>query len=88
MFFTKVGYVIAWLAIGLGLFGFILGFWLANIGDAALTLRYLGGKTTGRSIDQGLYTFLFGVCLGVLCEISKHIAAKADSAKREGNHTC
>lgn len=81
MFFTKVGYVIAWLAISLGLLGFILGFWLANIEDATLTLRYLGGKTTGRSIDQGLFTFLFGVCLGVLCEISKNVAARLSSPK-------
>lgn len=78
MFFTRVGYVVAWLAFVAGAFSIIMGIGLAINDDAALTARYLGRKNTGQSIDRGTYTLIFGIALGVLCEIGKHIAARPD----------
>lgn len=75
MFFTKVAAVVAWLAFVLGALRALMAFALAYGGDQAAAAMYLGRKTTGQAIDQGIYTMLFGVALGVAVEISRVLHA-------------
>ena len=37
----------------------------------AARMAYIGRKTTGEAIDQGLFTFLFAVTLGTLVAIAR-----------------
>lgn len=78
MFFTKAGVVIAWLAcIGGGLravMGFAVAFW----GNDAMAVEFFGSRTTGQVIDRGLYTMVFGICLGILTEISRSVAKASE----------
>lgn len=81
MFFTRVGSVLAKLVFGLGVFAVILAIGLMLIGEDVLTRRYLGSKTIGQSLDQGMYMMLVGIALGILSEISKNVAARLSSPK-------
>ncbi len=74
MFFTKAGRVVAWLAIILGGMRIALALVVLQSGDPSLVPRYLGSGTTGQAIDQGLYTLLFGIVVGVLTDISRSVA--------------
>ena len=72
MTFTSWGRLVAILAVLLG---------LLRIGTAVVVLMsddpqtaarsLLGSSTTGAAIDQALYVIIFGICLGVLTDISR-----------------
>lgn len=77
MIFTKVGRVIAWLAVAFGGLRIALGFGLAG-GSAEAAQRYLGSATTGEAIDQGLMLVVFGIAIGILTDISRSVMAKSE----------
>ena len=86
MFFTRLGKIVAILALTLG---------AIRIGTAVLILfsddpvgaapHYLGSRSTGDAIDQGLYTVAFGILIGMLAEISKALATILSLWKRHAS---
>lgn len=74
MFFTYAGRVIAWLAILLGAVRIALAVFVIQTGDPDLVPRYLGGGTTGQSINLGIYYVVFGIVVGLLTDISRSLA--------------
>ena len=81
MFFTRLATVAAWIALVAGMFDFGLG-WVVDLNrtnpnfDAA---RYLGSRTSGEAIDQGVLAITIGIVLGVLVEIHRSIRRKASA---------
>lgn len=75
MFFPKLARIVAGLALVFGLFRVLVGFYVANIepleAREAARVRYIGSKSTGQAIDQGVYTILFAVTLGTLASIAR-----------------
>ncbi len=80
MFFVRIGSVLAWLGLALGVFflgmGFWLGFSLPTDDPEAMTQaqafydrRY--GATTGEMVQRGFYLFLGSVILGILSQIAR-----------------
>lgn len=79
-FYIKAGRVIAGIALVLGILRVLLGFAVATgVVVEPVPGYYLGTKTSGKAIDQGIYMILFGVVLGVLSEIGKSLAKKNKS---------
>lgn len=74
MFFTRAGRVIAWLAVIMGGTRIAMALFVAQSGDPSLIPRYLGGGTTGDSINLGIYELTFGIVVGVLTDISRSVA--------------
>ncbi|MDH2327510.1 hypothetical protein QCN27_11600 [Cereibacter sp. SYSU M97828] len=82
MFFSKVGRIIAWGAVILGVIqlsmGFIVGFMLAGsehpAAVVAATRRYLGGTPSGQTINEAIFFIVIGVSIGILTEISRAIS--------------
>ncbi|UDL88115.1 hypothetical protein LGH82_23565 [Mesorhizobium sp. PAMC28654] len=79
MFFTKLALVIAWLLVILGGLQVALAFSI----DPTMAPRYFGSRTLGQAIDRGVLCFLIGIAGGVVAEISKSVAAKAEVKKQE-----
>lgn len=74
MFFTRLGGIAAWLAFVGGALRVASGLLVAQSENyEAIARRYLGSKTPGEAIDQGLMVLIFGICLGVLVEISRSL---------------
>ena len=75
MFFTKLGRIIAALAFALGLLEIAIG-----VGVATGVIvepepgRYLGGRTSGESIDGGFYRVIFAIIVGIITDISRSVA--------------
>jgi len=74
MIFTKLGRIVAYLALLTGIVHVAGGLmiaagWLAPK-EAALAIFFPGKSTTGAVIDRGLYAVLFSIALGILTEIS------------------
>jgi len=63
MILTRIGQVVAWLAFVFGLVSTALGF-IAVFGSVPTEV------ITGKLIDNGIISLLFGLCLGVLTDIS------------------
>ncbi|MBN15511.1 MAG: hypothetical protein CMJ15_09885 [Pelagibacterium sp.] len=77
MFFTKLGIIVARLALFLGAFRVATGLFFAFNRDATdFAARYLGSKTSGQAIDQGLLMIAFAIVLGILAEISRQVNQK------------
>lgn len=79
MFFTRVGIVVSWLGLVLGVAHFALGWFIFfNLDtpgfDAA---RYLGSSNPGRMTNQGLMVIVIALALGILAEISRSVRGKA-----------
>jgi hypothetical protein len=73
--FTKLARILATLALALGVMRLGIGVYVASIEpkearDAA-TASYIGRKTSGEAIDQGIYVILFAVGLGAITEIGR-----------------
>lgn len=83
MFFTKLGRVIAWLLVIVGSFRAVLAFAIAFTTGQNTSPMYLGSKTTGEVIDAGILYVLIGVVVGMVAEISRSVAAKAEVKKQE-----
>ena len=75
MFYTTLGRIAASLALALGLLRFAWGLAIAT-GTIVEPEpgRYLGTRTSGEVIDQGIYVVLFAIILGVITEISRSVA--------------
>ena len=76
MMFTRLGTIIAYIGLGLGILRVAMGFFIAAMFDdaasyAAASRRYLGSASTGEAIDSGVFYIVVSIALGVLCEISK-----------------
>lgn len=76
MIFTRLGTIIAYVGLGLGILRVAMGFFIATVfNDAdsyvAASKRYLGSASTGEAIDSGVFYIVVSVALGVVCEISK-----------------
>jgi hypothetical protein len=41
--------------------------------------RYLGSKTSGQAIDQGIYRIIAGIVIGAIAEIGNAIIKKSES---------
>lgn len=75
MFFTRIGTLIAWLALLLGAARVGVAVFIATQSQnaaeaAAFTARYFGSKTTGEVIDQSALVMALAVALGILAEMS------------------
>jgi hypothetical protein len=72
-----LGSIVSWLAVVLGAMRMAMGYFIASQNEAetrvAMAARYLGSKTSGEAIDQGLFVFIFGVTLGVLVQIARGV---------------
>ena len=84
MFFVWTGRVIAHLMFRLGLLRVGMGFLVASgtadmESNQAAARRYLAAATSGEAINEGMMYIVFGVSLGVLCQI----AAKGSNADRQ-----
>jgi hypothetical protein len=68
MLFTRLGYVVAVIALVLGTINFTMGMLIATgvIGpyEAALANFYPTKSTSGEVINMGMYLALFGIALG------------------------
>lgn len=74
MVFTKLGRILAVLAIAFGVLRIVMAIAVLSSEDPGSAARYLGSKTTGQAIDQGIYTIVFGILVGVLTDISRSVA--------------
>lgn len=75
MGFTKTARIIAWCVTILGILRVAMGVLVINSEPSTVAAaRFLGSKTTGEAIDQGLYWFACGILIGVLTEISYSVA--------------
>lgn len=74
MFFARLAHIIAVLALVFGLARIGIGFYVASIepaeARAAATARYIGSKTSGEAIDQGIYVIILAAALGTLAGIA------------------
>ncbi|WP_333815807.1 hypothetical protein [Tabrizicola sp.] len=78
----KLGGIVAWLALIMGVLRAAIGSFVASIDDpasrAAAASRYLGSATSGEAIDQGIKVFLFGLVLGILVKIARSLSEKKE----------
>lgn len=77
MSFTKIGRIVAFGAITLGLLRILTAI-IALLSDdpATATRSLLGSHKTGFYFDQGTYSVLFGIALGILTDISRSLSSK------------
>jgi len=74
MFFTKIGAIIAKLAMFFGLIRLAVGIVLIFDDDPTIELRrYFNASTTGEVIDEALKVIVFAVILGIAVEISRAV---------------
>ena len=74
MFFAKIAKAIATLALIFGLWRVGIGVYVASIEpfaarDAARA-RYIGSKSSGQAIDQGIYMIAFAAALGTMASMA------------------
>lgn len=78
----KLGNIVAWLALIMGVLRAAIGLFVASIDDpasrAAAASRYLGSATSGEAIDQGIKVFLFGLVLGILVKIGRSLSERKE----------
>ncbi len=76
MVFTRLGRIVAFLALIAGFFRVATGVLIAagamGPQQAALA-RIFGSTTTGAVIDGGIYAIIFAIALGILTEISQSV---------------
>jgi len=71
--FIKLGQILAYGAIIIGLFRAISAIVLVSSGNSPTPIsRYLGSGTSGEIIDESLYMALCGVLIGILTVIAKN----------------
>lgn len=72
MLFTRLGAVVAWLALSLAAFRSGLAIYGIQSAEAALLAsRYLGTQQFGSVLDQAAVVAAFAIALGILAEISR-----------------
>jgi len=86
MFFTRLGTLIAYIGLVMGILRAAMGINILLMFDditsyTAATKRYLGSTSPGEAIDKGAVCILVSVALGILCEISK--SRKVDASNQD-----
>jgi len=80
MMFTRLGHIVAFLALLIGIFqvagGLMISTGWLTPEQVALTRYFTGKSSTGAVIDRGIYLALFGIALGILTEISYALRAQ------------
>ena len=80
MFFVRVGSLLAWLGLVLGVLQLIAGIWLGSnlpiddpnaIAQAQEFYDRRYGATTGEMVTRGIYLILGSVVLGIISEIAR-----------------
>ncbi len=74
VFFTKAGRVVAVLAIALGALRISMAVMVMYSDNPDAAAQALLNRTTGAAIDQGIYTIIFGIVVGVLTDISRSVS--------------
>lgn len=75
MTFTKLGRIVAVLAVAFGVLRLAMAIMVLSSEDpASAAPAFLGTKTTGQALDRGIYTIVFGILVGVLTDISVSVA--------------
>jgi hypothetical protein len=70
LFFCKTAKIIGGIGVALGLLRCAMGVFVAfSNTPAAASARYLGSKTSGQVIDQGIYWVAVAVVIGAIGEI-------------------
>ncbi|MCF6234376.1 MAG: hypothetical protein L3J36_14930 [Rhodobacteraceae bacterium] len=86
MTFTKLGRILAVTAIVLGVFRITMAVIAINSVDPVGAARaFLGSKSTGYYIDQGIYSVVFGIVVGVLTDISKSLISFREANLQDGS---
>jgi hypothetical protein len=84
MMFTKLGRILAVLAILLGVLRITMAVMVLLSEDPARAASYLlGSKSTGQALDQGIYTIVFGVLVGVLTDISRSLISFREATLKD-----
>jgi hypothetical protein len=74
MIFTKLCRIVAFLVVGFGLMRLGMGILLATTYEPGTDLSlFIGRRTTGQVIDQGVYAIVAGIVLGTLTDISRAV---------------
>ena len=77
MFFTRLGRVIAWIVLLMGVARASTGFYVASLDNALVRVKatadYLGSGTSGQAVDKGLMAILVAIALGIQAEIGTAI---------------
>lgn len=75
MFYPKLAEIVAALLLLFGFFGVGMGFYVSSMepfeARQAASARYLGSKSSGQAIDQGLYMIAAASALGTLASIAR-----------------
>jgi len=84
--FTRIGKVIAVLAVILGVLRIALGFLVAFGTDTMaaneeLSAMYLASANSGEAISEGTFLVLFGVFAGVAVEISTSLQSNLEASR-------
>lgn len=78
MFFTRLGRIVAGVALILGVFkvagGIVMGMGLIGRSKGALLKYYGKAVSSAEVIDTGIYIILFAIALGILTEIRTGLA--------------
>lgn len=77
MTFSTMGRVLAFLMIVFAVLRVTMGFIVASIGTPEAAARYLGSRSSGGAIDQGLILLALGIVVGVLTDISRSVRKQA-----------
>lgn len=78
MIFTRIGTLVAWIAMLMAAGRFAIGVYAAMQPTEAMreiSARYLG-STPAAALDQAAVVFAFAVALGILTEISRAVRAQ------------
>ncbi len=77
MIFTKLCRIIAFLAVAFGVLRLGMGIYLATTYEPGTDLSlFIGRRTTGQVIDEGLLAIVAGIVLGTLSDISRALQSK------------
>lgn len=77
MIYTQIGGVIALVASALGAIKAFIGFSIAPYENyEVLARRYFGAQNSGEVINEGMMLLVFGMCLGILTEISRSLQSR------------
>jgi len=73
MFYTRLGEIVAGIAVFIGAIYFSIGL-LDAFGSGGQLSQVYFNKSSGEVIDKGLLYILFAIALGVITEISRSVA--------------
>lgn len=78
MFFTKLGFGLAWLLVVIGALTLLTGYAL-RLSETQFAAEILQGRSVRSLIRSGEVWLTIGVAFGIASEISRAVAKKSDS---------